>query len=151
MNTTYKSVKEIIPEVIAGIEKNSKNSGMFTGIPTGFGVLDKITDGFQPSNLIVIGSRPGLGKTSFALSLAANMVNDYTPPVQRVIGRRIPTAWFSPDMSNTNLIEQLISIFSAIEINKIRSGFLTAADFGKLKNAADLVILHGRFAELKDI
>ncbi|GHU71918.1 hypothetical protein FACS189450_08750 [Spirochaetia bacterium] len=128
MNGTYKSAKEIISEVIAEIEKNFKDH-LLRGIPTGFSMLDKGADGFQPSNLIVIGSRPGEGKTSFALSLVANMV----------VNRKIPAAWFSPDMADTFLLEQLVSNLSEIEINKLRSGFLTTVEFGKLASAVDLI------------
>ncbi|GHV88920.1 hypothetical protein AGMMS50267_12800 [Spirochaetia bacterium] len=130
MNITCKSAKEIIPEVIAEIEKNFNDKGhLLRGIPTGFSMLDKGTDGFQPSNLIVIGSRPGEGKTSFALSLVANMV----------VNQKIPAAWFSPDMPDTFLLEQLASNLSEIEINKLRSGFLATAEFGKLADAVDLI------------
>jgi replicative DNA helicase len=129
MSNTYKSAKEIIPEVISGIEKKSIDRGLLLGIPTGFRVLDNCTDGFQPSNLIVIGSRPGMGKTSFTLSIVADMT----------VSRKIPVAWFSPDMSDTNLIERLMSILSEIKIKKLRSGSLTTAEFGKLNNAAELI------------
>ena len=62
-------------------EENAKNKSAFNGVPSGFMALDRVTMGWQPSDLIIIAARPGMGKTSFALSMARNITIDYNKPV----------------------------------------------------------------------
>ena len=72
-------------EEFARIQKAAANKDGLTGVPTGYHKLDDITSGWQPSDLVIIAGRPAMGKTSFALSMAKNIVADY----------RVPTAFFS--------------------------------------------------------
>src|SRR5690606_39870044 len=75
------------------IEEIANKEGL-SGIPTGFTKLDELTSGWQPSDLIIIAARPGMGKTAFVLSMARNMAIDYQQPV----------AVFSLEMSSVQLI-----------------------------------------------
>ncbi|GHV79679.1 replicative DNA helicase [Spirochaetia bacterium] len=126
---SFKSAKEIIPKAIDAIEKLIKNKNAFTGVPAGFEELDSMTAGFQPAELIIIGARPSVGKTALALTMAANMsINNK--------GRRIPTAFFTLEMSDMALMMRLISSEANIESNKIRSGFLKPSDYHSLQEAA---------------
>jgi replicative DNA helicase len=128
---SFKSARDIIPRAIETIEKLYHNKDAYTGIPTGFEELDSMTSGFQPAELIIIGARPSVGKTALALNMAANMA------VSEKDGkRRIPTAFFTLEMSDMALMQRLISSEANIESTKIRSGLLKPSDFHSLMEAA---------------
>jgi replicative DNA helicase len=127
---SFKSAKDIIPRAIETIEKLYHNRDTYTGVPTGFDELDAMTSGFQSAELIIIGARPSVGKTALALTMAANM------SVSEKNGRRIPTAFFTLEMSDMALMQRLISSEANIESNKIRSGLLKPSDFHSLMEAA---------------
>src|SRR5690606_25264448 len=95
------------------IEEIANNEGL-SGIPTGFTQLDELTSGWQPSDLIIIAARPGMGKTAFVLSMARNMTMDYQPPV----------AISSLEMSAIQLITRLMSPETGLRSEKIRPGKL---------------------------
>jgi replicative DNA helicase len=123
---TFKSAKDIIPHTIEILENLYRSKEAYTGVPSGFEVLDNITYGFQPSELIIIGARPSVGKTALALTMAANMA----------VHRKIAAAFFTLEMSDMALMQRLISSEANIESGKIRSGLLTPADFQRLLDAA---------------
>jgi len=102
-------------------EKRQKKDGL-TGVPTGFTQLDRITAGFQPSNLIIVAARPGMGKSAFALSVARNAAIEYNTPV----------AIFSLEMSALELVNRLISAEAEIESEKIKKGKLSETDIKHL-------------------
>jgi replicative DNA helicase len=129
MESSYKSMSDITRDFFTKLEQKYNAKSRPMGISSGFKEFDNYTNGFQPSNLIVIGSRPGLGKTSFALSLVVNMT----------INRKIPVAWFSLDMSDTDVMGRLVSALGHIKRNKIQSGKFGSDEFPKLWNAADLL------------
>jgi replicative DNA helicase len=129
---SFKSAKEIIPKTIETIEKLYNAKDAYTGVPTGFEELDSMTSGFQPAELIIIGARPSVGKTALALTMAANMsINNKN--------RRIPTAFFTLEMSDMALRQRLISSEANSESNKIRSGLLKPSDFHDLMTAASTI------------
>lgn len=123
---TFKSAKEIIPKTIEAIEKLYNTKDAFTGIPSGLSDLDAMTSGFQNSELIIIGARPSVGKTALALTMAANVS----------IKERIPTAFFTLEMSDMALMQRLIASEARIESEKIRTGLLKPSDFHSLMEAA---------------
>ncbi|AEF86987.1 replicative DNA helicase [Treponema primitia ZAS-2] len=126
---SFKSAKEILPQVIETIEKLYHSKDAYTGVPSGFEELDSMTSGFQPSELIIIGARPSVGKTALALTMAANIsINNKE--------RKIPTAFFTLEMSDKALMQRLISSEANIESNKIRNGLLKPSDFSSLMTAA---------------
>ncbi|MDR2103301.1 MAG: replicative DNA helicase [Treponema sp.] len=123
---SFKSAKEIIPDAIRIIENIYRSKKEYTGIPSGFDDLDKLTSGFQPSELIIIGARPSMGKTALALTMAAHIS----------IVKKIPTAFFTLEMSDMALLQRLISSEARIESNALRTGFLKPDDMQKLFKAA---------------
>ena len=123
---TFKTPKDIIPLVIEAIEKLYHTRDSFTGVPSGLIELDQMTSGFQKSELIIIGARPSVGKTALALSMAAHIA----------IKEKIPTAFFSLEMSDMQLMQRLISSESKIPSEKIRSGLLKMSDFQSIQDAA---------------
>ena len=114
----------VITEAFDRMHKASENEGNISGIPSGFTELDKITSGWQKSDLVIIAARPAMGKTAFVLSMAKNIAVDFN----------IPVAIFSLEMSNVQLVNRLIMNVCEIEGNKIRNGRLSKAEWDKLDN-----------------
>lgn len=115
-------IGNIVTDAIKQIEIASKRESGLSGLPTGFHELDKLTSGWQPSDLIIIAARPAMGKTAFVLSMAKNMSLDYN----------IPTAVFSLEMSNIQLANRLICNICEIEGDKIKSGRLSQLEWSQL-------------------
>jgi replicative DNA helicase len=123
---SFKSAKEIIPKTIEAIEKLYNTKDAFTGVPSGLADLDAMTSGFQRSELIIIGARPSVGKTALALTMAANVA----------IKERVPTAFFTLEMSDMALMQRLIASEARINSENIRTGLLKPSDFHSLMEAA---------------
>lgn len=103
------------------IEEIASREGL-SGIATGFEKLDKVTSGWQPSDLIIIAARPGMGKTAFVLSMARNIAIDFQQPV----------AVFSLEMSSVQLITRLISSETGLSSEKLRTGKLEKHEWEQL-------------------
>ena len=124
-NTMKRDVIQIDPvigEAIKKIEDASKRESGLSGLPSGYRELDKITSGWQNSDLIIIAARPAMGKTAFVLSMAKNMAVDYN----------IHVAVFSLEMSNLQLVNRLISNVCELDGKKIKSGQLSQLEWDKL-------------------
>jgi replicative DNA helicase len=96
-----------------------------TGIPTHYDKLDYLTAGLQPTDLIILAARPGMGKTAFALNIALNII----------FRERLPVAIFSLEMSKEQLSQRLLCAQAGIDGNRLRTGFLGEADWPKLTRA----------------
>lgn len=121
------SLRQLIPGAIQRVQEVFAKRGAFSGVPTGFHGLDSMTQGLQNQDFIIIGARPSIGKTAFALSMALNMV----------VKSKIPVGFFSLEMGASLLVQRLLACESKIDSNKIRSGFmLQNDDFRKLSEAA---------------
>lgn len=118
----YTSLEPVVKDAIEKLKQAATNEGGLTGIPTGYIKLDDITSGWQPSDLVIIAGRPAMGKTSFALSLAKNIVMDY----------QIPAAFFSLEMSNVQLADRLISNVCEISGKKIMNGQLDDEEWKRI-------------------
>lgn len=118
----YQSMSSILKEAIEEIEKAAKNTGGISGVPTGFKELDKITSGWQKSDMIVLAARPGMGKTAFVLSMARNTAVDF----------KMGVAVFSLEMSSIQLVNRLISAETGIHSEKLRKGDLKEYEFQQL-------------------
>lgn len=103
------------------IEEISKKEGL-SGVSTGFEKLDRLTSGWQPSDLIIIAARPGMGKTALALSMARNIS----------VQKKIPVAFFSLEMSSVQLITRLISSETGLSSDKLRTGKLADHEWQQL-------------------
>jgi replicative DNA helicase len=122
----YKKAGEIVRETIDVIERLYQSKKNLTGIPSGFDDLDQLTAGFQPAELIIIGARPSMGKTALALTMASHIS----------IKQKIPTGFFTLEMSDRALMLRLIASEGRINANAIRTGFFQESDFQKLMEAA---------------
>ncbi|MAZ29019.1 MAG: replicative DNA helicase [Cytophagaceae bacterium] len=103
------------------IQEISNKEGL-SGVPTGFDKLDKLTSGWQPSDLIIVAARPGMGKTALTLSMARNIA----------VGQGIPVAFFSLEMASVQLITRLISSETGLSSEKLRTGKLEKHEWEQL-------------------
>ena len=107
-------IKPLLREAIERIEANAKKPDGLSGIASGFSKLDKITSGWQNTDLMIIAARPAMGKTAFVLSMARNMA----------VLKNVPVAVFSLEMSSIQLVNRLIAAETELGSEKIKSGKL---------------------------
>ncbi len=133
LKKNYESSQDLIHQAISRIEEISKKEGL-SGVPSGFTQVDRVTSGWQRSDLVIIAARPGMGKTAFVLSMARNMAIDHNTPV----------AVFSLEMSSVQLITRLISSETGLSSEKLRKGNLDDHEWqqllAKVKNLEDAPI-----------
>ena len=122
-------IDPVISEAIKKIEDAANRESGLSGLQTGYHNLDKLTSGWQESDLIIIAARPAMGKTAFVLSMAKNMAVNFNTPI----------AIFSLEMSNIQLVNRLISNVCEIEGEKIKSGRLTPVEWDKMMNKIKLL------------
>ena len=120
-------MKDILIATFEQIEKHAANKGALTGLPSGFVDLDRLTSGFQPSDLILVAARPSMGKTAFTLNIATNAA----------IRSKKTVAFFSLEMSKEQLGQRLLSMESRIESQKMSSGDITDDDWISLAGAVN--------------
>ncbi len=122
LSRQYESMGELASKTLKILEALKDKKDGLTGVPTGFADLDRLTSGFQSSDLIILAARPGMGKTSFVLSLARNAAMDFNKGV----------AVFSLEMASTQLVQRLISLEAEISGSKLRSGKLEEYEWQQL-------------------
>jgi replicative DNA helicase len=115
-------INPIIDEAIKRIQAAANRPEGLSGVQTGFHALDKVTSGWQRSDLIIIAARPAMGKTAFVLSMTKNIAVDYNTPV----------AMFSLEMSNVQLVNRLLMNVCEIEGEKIKNGQLAPYEWEQL-------------------
>lgn len=117
-------IDSVIDEAFKRMRAASQNEGNISGIPSGFTELDKITSGWQKSDLIIIAARPAMGKTAFVLSMAKNIAVNFRQPV----------AIFSLEMSKVQLANRLLMNVCEIEGDKIKNGKLSKDEWNRLEH-----------------
>ena len=122
-------IKDVVMDAINRIEAASKQSGSVTGIPTGFTDLDYRTAGLQPSDMILVAARPSMGKTAFALNLAA----------YAACKKHITTVIFSLEMSKVQLVNRFLSMESGVSAQNLRTGNLTEGEWENLVEGASII------------
>ncbi len=125
----YVSIKETVIKTLEKIELASRTKGNVTGIATGFYDLDYMTAGLQPSDFILIGARPSMGKTALILNLA-----EYIG-----IRNNIPIAIFSLEMSREQLMNRMFAMEARVDLQKLRTGDLSDSDWEKLIESAGVI------------
>ncbi|RMG79440.1 MAG: replicative DNA helicase [Bacteroidetes bacterium] len=118
----FDSIPDLLKGAIEQIEEVSKKEDGVSGVPTGFRGLDKVTSGFQPSDMIILAARPGMGKTAFVLSLARNVAVEHKKAV----------AIFSLEMSSLQLVNRLIASETEISSEKLKKGDLAPHEWEQL-------------------
>ena len=122
---SVQNAKDVLAKALAQIEQASKNTSAFNGVPSGFMAIDRVTLGWQPSDLIIVAARPSMGKTAFVLSMARNMAIDHEASV----------AFFSLEMSAVQLMMRLIVAETGLSGTDIKSGRLTPEQWRHLESA----------------
>src|SRR5665213_2851499 len=120
----YASIDTVLVKTIQRIEDLRTRQDEITGVPTGFAILDHITYGWQPSDLIVLAARPSVGKTAFALNLARNAALHPTKPTT--------VGFFSLEMSAGQVVQRILSAESEIWLEKIARGRLEEHEMKQL-------------------
>ena len=120
----YTQINPVIHEAYQELQKAAARRDGLSGLGSGFAKIDKITSGWQNSDLIIIAARPAMGKTAFVLSMAKRIAVDM----------RIPVAMFSLEMSNVQLVKRLMVNVCEITGDKMKSGQLESYEWGQLDN-----------------
>lgn len=124
LRRSYDSMHSLVREAIKQIEGAKNQEGHLSGIPSGFTELDRITAGWQKSDLVVLAARPGMGKTAFVLTMARNMAVDFKKPI----------AVFSLEMAGVQLVTRLIASETELEADKLKRGLLKDFEWEQLNS-----------------
>ncbi|MBU7007516.1 replicative DNA helicase [Phosphitispora fastidiosa] len=122
----FAHLKSILMETFERIEFLHQNKGGITGVPSGFADLDKLTSGFQPSDLVIVAARPSMGKTALCLNIA-----QYAS-----LRKELPVAVFSLEMSREQLVTRMLCAEAMVDQQKVRTGQLADKDWQQLTMAA---------------
>ena len=115
LKSDARPISNIITEALRNIDEASQREEGLSGVPSRFTALDRLTSGWQKSDLIIVAARPSMGKTAFVLSMARNMAVEHN----------VPVVMFSLEMSSVQLVNRLLVSESELGSEKIRSGKLT--------------------------
>ena len=123
--TEFRTIQDVLFKTRSDLEQLAKNHGEITGIPTGFYDFDKLTAGLQPTQLIILAARPGMGKTAMAVNLATNVAMNAKKTV----------ALFNMEMGAEQLAQRMLSSVGQIDGNRIRNGRLENNDWKRFDEA----------------
>jgi replicative DNA helicase len=122
LRKNYDSMKSLMFMAIQELQEKKNHKDGLTGVPSGFSRLDRVTSGWQKSDLVIIAARPGMGKTAFIVSALRNAAIDFN----------IPVAIFSLEMASLQLVNRLISAEAELESEKIKKGNLAEFEWQQL-------------------
>lgn len=129
-NTTgYSSIKDVLVESFAELEKLYNQKGHITGVSTGFSDLDYKTSGFHGSELIILAARPAMGKSAFAINIATNAA----------VQNKIPVAIFNLEMSKEQIGNRILCSEAMVDSNKIKTGQIEDQDWIKLASTLGIL------------
>ena len=126
LGQSFVPIKEILQDSFEKIENLYHRDEFITGTPSGFDEFDDITTGFQPSELIVIAGRPGMGKTAFCMTVAQYIA----------VSKNTPVALFSLEMSKSQLVQRMLCSEARVDAHNLRKGRLAESDWPTLSMAA---------------
>ncbi len=138
VTTSSSSIDELMADALDQLEMRYQRGEEITGVPTGFHDLDRQLSGLQPADLVVLGGRPGSGKTAFALNVAAHAA---------MVARR-PTLMFSLEMSKVQLTDRLLCAEGRVDSSRMRTGRLLDTDWPKVSAAVGRI--HGAPLQIDD-
>lgn len=122
LRRNYMAMTDLVHSTLKRLEGLQGQEGGVTGVPTGFTMMDAMTSGFQPSDLIIIAARPAMGKTAFTLSAMRNAAVRFG----------VPCAFFSLEMAATQLVQRLLCGEAEIDAQKVRTGRLERYEWEQL-------------------
>src|SRR5690606_13579185 len=118
----YSDMGSLMKQALDELDQKKNNTDGLTGVPSGFSSLDRMTSGWQKTELIILAARPGMGKTAFVVSALRNAAVDFNMPV----------AIFSLEMSSVQLVNRLISAEAEIESEKLKKGNLAPHEWEQM-------------------
>jgi replicative DNA helicase len=118
----YADMSALMRQALEELDQKKNNKDGLTGVPSGFSSLDRLTSGWQKTELIILAARPGMGKTAFVVSSLRNAAVEFNMPV----------AIFSLEMSSVQLVNRLISAEAEIDSEKIRKGNLAPHEWAQI-------------------
>ena len=121
-------IKELIWPTMERIGQLQSGSGSVTGVPSGFLGLDRLTAGFQRSDLVILAARPSMGKTALVLNIAQHAAIEHNTSI----------AIFSLEMSKESLVQRLLTSEARIDAQRLRKGMLRDDDYSRLARAAEV-------------
>lgn len=125
IKSDYTALEDLVTDAYDRLENLHKNKGALRGLKTGFPDIDKMTGGFQKGNLIILGARPAMGKTSLGVNFAYNVASI----------NKCGVLLFSLEMSKAEIVDRIVSDASNVDNWKIRNGNVTDDDFAKIGDA----------------
>jgi replicative DNA helicase len=129
LKSDYAPLGSDASKFIEHVENLRSQENSITGVNSTFPELDKVTRGWQPTDLIILAARPSVGKTAFALNLAKNAVNNHN--------KQTPIGFFSLEMSRLQLLNRLACMISGLHVSKIQTGRLNDVDMQTFLKAMD--------------
>jgi replicative DNA helicase len=121
LRKNFKSLHEVLVKTVNEIEENRKKTDDLTGVPSGFKALDRLTAGFQKTDLIILAARPSVGKTAFALNLAMNAAMNSS--------KQFPVAVFSLEMGAGQIVKRMLSAVTEVSMESITRGKMAEHEF----------------------
>jgi replicative DNA helicase len=118
-------IADLLQSTMSHLEETYERGNALTGVPTGFTDLDELLSGLQRATLNIVGARPSMGKTAFALNIAAHVAQQAMQPV----------LFFSLEMGHLELTQRILAAEAQVDLKKIRTGDLTQADWSKIGRA----------------
>ncbi len=125
----YKSLKELLEPTIDEMEAIESHTGIMSGVPTGFVDLDELTNGLHPGQMVIVAARPAVGKSTLALDFARSAA----------VRNHLTTAYFSLEMSQTELVMRLLSAEAGVALNHIRNGKMSEDDWQQIVRKTGVV------------
>lgn len=122
LRRNYMPMSDLVVSTLKRLEGLQDQEGGVTGVPSDFRMMDAMTSGFQPSDLVIIAARPAMGKTAFTLTVARNAAVKYG----------VPVAFFSLEMAATQLVQRLLCSEAEIDAQKVRTGRLERYEWEQL-------------------
>ena len=122
-------LKSLVWDTMERIEARHQGEESVHGVLSGFRDLDRLTNGFQPSDLIIVAARPSMGKSSLVLNLATHAAVEH----------KVPVAMFSLEMAREQLVERMLAAESLVDLHRFRQGKLHDEDFAKLSYAVGIL------------
>lgn len=122
----YYPIRDVVKESFERIERLTQAKEFVTGIPTGFDDLDRLTAGFQPSDLIIVAGRPGMGKTALALNVAQHCASEHG----------VGVGIFSLEMSKNQLVTRMLCSEALVDSQRLRRGYIELPEMQRLIQAA---------------
>ena len=120
------AIRDMVKDAFKRIQDRFEKKSAITGIPTSYDSLDRLTSGFQNSDLVILAARPSVGKTALCLNMVSNIA----------MREQIPCVVFSLEMSKEQLVQRLLCMESRVDGSRLRGGYLTDEDWPRLTHAA---------------